>query len=459
MRREGTWNGGPGTPRRGPADQATVRRSNLALVLRHLREHGARSRSAVAAETGLNKTTVTSLASELLARGLIKETGPQHAGAVGRPGLALTLDGSGVGALGLEVNVDYIAAFATDLAGRVLLDWRISFNAMNSTPERSLDELAKAIRQAVDELALLGVTVVGITVAVPGLIDTTTGTVDVAPNLGWYGVPVANMLERAAVSRDVPVTIDNDANLAALAEFTSGFAAGTPDLVYLTGEVGIGGGIIAGGRLLGGADGFAGEVGHVPVDPSGDRCGCGRIGCWETKVGLAVLVRMVTPDNAYGTHDGMVRDPEERLAEIEARQAAGDPRVTEAVAEVGRWLGRGAATLVNLFNPRVIVLGGYFARLAGQLIPVAQAELERWGVAGSIARCSFVASDFGFCAASRGAAGIVVERVLSDPTTVDIRSSAMPAPQKSPQKSPEKSREESTEGSADPVFHRAKPPR
>lgn len=400
-----------------PADQASVRRANLSLVLRHLSEHGPRSRTAVAAETGLNKTTVTSLVAELQSRGLIKEGGPQHEGTVGRPGLALALHGSTVGALGLEVNVDYIASFATDLGGRILIDRRLSFDAMGSSPAHTLAELSGVIKEAVGDLDGLGVTLAGITIAVPGLIDVGRGAVVVAPNLGWYDVPVADQLRQAGLL-EVLITVDNDANLAALAEYTTGVAAGAADLVYLTGEVGIGGGVITGGRLLGGADGFAGEVGHMMVDPAGDRCGCGRIGCWETKVGLAELVRAVTPDHAYGTH---LRDPEERLAEIEQRLAEGDPRAAAAVTEVARWLGRGAAVLVNLLNPRVIVLGGYFARLADRLIPLAQAELERVGMNDPARRCHFAASDLGFGAASRGAAGVVVERVLSDPTTIAIR--------------------------------------
>lgn len=400
-----------------PADQATVRRSNLALVLRHVSTYGPCSRSAVAVATGLNKTTVTSLVSELQARGLVKETGPQHAGSVGRPSVALVLDGSRIGALGVEVNVDYIAAIATDLAGRVLIDRRIGFDAMGSGPERSLDEVVHVIEKTVADLDRLGIGLAGITVAVPGLIDT-TGTVVVAPNLGWRGVAVAERLSRADIHGDIPVTVDNDANLAALAEYTLGVVAGTPDLVYLTGEVGVGGGVISGGRLLGGADGFAGEIGHVMVDSSGERCRCGRIGCWETKVGLAALVRKATPDRAYGTGPQLVRDPEERLAEIEQRWAEGDPRVDAAVAEVGRWLGIGAAMLVNLFNPRVIVLGGYFARLADRLIPQAQQELARLGMSEAVERCRFAASDLGFGAASRGAAGVVVERALSDPTSI-----------------------------------------
>ncbi|NUP80526.1 MAG: ROK family transcriptional regulator [Nonomuraea sp.] len=392
-------------------------------MLRLVSVCGPCTRSAVAAATGLNKATVTSLVNELQARGLIKEMGPQHAGSVGRPGVALALDGSRVGALGMEVNVDYIAAIATDLAGRVLIDRRIGFDGMGSGPERSLDELARMAERTVADLDRLGVTTAGITVAVPGLIDT-TGTVVVAPNLGWRGVAVAERLSHADIAGDIPVTVDNDANLAALAEYTSGVAAGTSDLVYLTGEVGVGGGVISGGRLLGGADGFAGEVGHVMVDPSGETCRCGRVGCWETKVGLAALVRMATPDRAYGTGPQLVRDPEERLAEIEHRRAEGDPRVEAAAAEVGRWLGIGAAMLVNLFNPRVIVLGGYFARLADLIIPAAQQTLARLGMSDAVERCRFAASGLGFGAASRGAAGVVVERALSNPTSISIRTSS-----------------------------------
>ncbi|GGL21289.1 hypothetical protein GCM10007964_74040 [Sphaerisporangium melleum] len=118
-----------------------------------------------------------------------------------------------------------------------------------------------------------------------------------------------------------------------------------------------------------------------------------------------------------------MRDPEERLAEIEQRRAEGDLRVGAAVTEVGRWLGRGAALLVNLFNPRVIVLGGYFARLADQIIPVAQAELDRLGMTSAAERCGFAASTLGFGAAARGAVNVVIERVLSDPTTIAFRPS------------------------------------
>ncbi|MEV6924824.1 ROK family protein [Dactylosporangium sp. NPDC051485] len=202
------------------------------------------------------------------------------------------------------------------------------------------------------------------------------------------------------------------------AEYTAGVAAGTDDLVYLTGEVGVGGGVIVNGRLLRGADGFSGEVGHIPVEPGGDPCACGRTGCWETKVGLAALVRRVTPDAAYHAPGGPIPDPQDRIAEISRRLAEGDPIAAEAMAEVGWWLGYGGAILANLFNPRVIVLGGYFADLADHLIPAAQANMARLAVASTAAPCLFVASHLGFTATVRGGARVMLSRMIDDPTAV-----------------------------------------
>ena len=404
-----------GRPTATPSDQMTVRRANLALVLRYIHESGPCPRSVIAAGTGLNKATLTSLVGELQDRGLVAEMGPEHQGSRGRPSRPLIVDGSRIGALGFEINVDYIATHVIDLAGRGLLDHRIGFDTPGVGPDRSVAQLISMIQTAIGELRRRGIVAAGICIAVPGLIDSASGTVVRAPNLGWRQVALKDMLSKADLPPNVPIIIDNDANLSAMAEYTSGVAAGTSDLVYLTGEVGVGGGIVANGMPLGGADGFAGEVGHINVDPYGERCGCGRIGCWETKVGLATLVRRATPDHDYVIPGLAGRDPEERLTEIELRRAEGDPRIDDAIEEVSKWLGRGASVLVNLFNPRVIVLGGYFARLSKLMIPIAQAELERLSMPDVVQRCHFVASNFGFGAAVRGAAEVVAYQVICDP--------------------------------------------
>jgi predicted NBD/HSP70 family sugar kinase len=405
-----------------PTDQASVRRSNLALVLGRLRAAGPASRTELATATGLNKATISSLIAELGARGLVRETGERQAGPVGRPARILELDGGAVGALGLEINVDYVAAYGTDLAGRVLADRRQSADVMGASPPEAVDRVVEVAAAALADLAAAGAAVAGIGVAVPGLVD--AGTVLFAPNLGWRDVPVADRLA-AALGTDVPMLVDNDANLSALAELRQGgHAEGERDLVYLTGEVGVGAGLVVDGRLLRGADGFGGEVGHLLLDPtSGEPCGCGRTGCWETKVGLAPLVRQAMPDTGYGA-GGPVRDPEDRVTELLRRAAAGDPRTLNALTEVGRWLGIGASVLVNIVNPRVIVLGGYFARVAPYLLDTAERELARHSIAAAAdpiaadARVRMVPSRLGFTAAARGGAAVAVDAVLADPTRV-----------------------------------------
>ena len=423
----GSWNGGQkGSSRSAgiPADQATVRRSNLSLVLRHVSERGSRSRSTVAAETGLNKTTVTSLVGELVARGLIKEIGPQHAGAVGRPGLALALDGSGVGALGTEVNVDYVAAFATDVAGRVLIDRRVGFDATGGGPERSLDELARTIKEAMAELDLLGVTLAGITVAVPGLIDSATGIVEVAPDLGWYGVPVAKVLVaggcRTETCRSPWTTTPTSPHWRSSPPESR---RAPPTSSYRRGEVGVGGGVIAGGRLLGGADGFAGEVGHVMVDPSGERCGCGRIGCSETKARPGGA----GPDGHPGTRLRCRRRSGARPGGAAGRDRAATGR-GRPPGRRGRHRGRSLARARRGHAGQPVQPAGdrhrrllRQARRADDPRRADRAETTGYRPGSASASAPPIASDLGFGAASRGAAGIVVERVLSDPTSIDIR--------------------------------------
>jgi predicted NBD/HSP70 family sugar kinase len=401
-----------------PADQATVRRNNLSLVLRHLRDQGPRSRADIAAETQLNKATVSSLVAELEQRGLVRETGVKHAGSVGRPARILRLDGARVGALGLAINVDYVAVYGTDLSGRVLVERRHAVDALGVPPAQTIATVAGHTRAALADLDRAGVTPAGIGVAIPGLVDVGQGGVVVAPNLGWRDVPIAERLSTAIVAPHVPVQVDNDANLSALAEFWVGGQAGTPNLVYLTGEVGVGSGVIVEGRLLRGAAGFSGEIGHLPVDPGGTRCGCGRTGCWETKVGLAALVGAAAPGDTRSPDGRSLRDLEDRLAEVVRLADGGDQGARDALAGIGRWLGYGAGLLVNLLNPQVIVAGGCFTLLAGHLLPAARLEMDRLAVAGAATGCRIVPSELGFTAAVRGAAGLVVESVLDDPTAV-----------------------------------------
>ncbi|HWO65698.1 MAG TPA: ROK family transcriptional regulator [Umezawaea sp.] len=401
-----------------------MRRSNLALVLRHLGARGSRSRAGIAADTGLNKATVSSLVAELVDRGLVREGELDRAGAVGRPGKSVALDGRCVGGIGVEINVDYLTAMVLDLTNTVLFEQRVALDVQALPPEDVLDAVAELTSRAIRECGRRDVLPVGVTVALPALVDVAAGVVAFAPNLHWRDVPVVRgMTERLAgllAAHPMPIRVANDANLAALGEHAMGGVAGTADLVYLTGEIGVGAGVISGGRLLGGAEGFSGEVGHIQLDPAGHECGCGRRGCWETLVGMAGMLRLAADA------DDPVSDPaldlEQRLDLIRRRAETGDRRTLDALAEVGTGLGVGAAILVNFVNPRVVVLGGYFAGLGPYLLGPMMAELRARVIAPDVGGCRVELSTLGFAAASRGGANVALEAVFDDPAIVPVRS-------------------------------------
>ena len=401
--------------RRAPADQATVRRSNLGLVLRHLRDAGPRSRARIAQDTGLNKATVSSLVAELADRRLITAGDVDRAGSVGRPGLIVHLDGRRVCGIGVELNVDYLAILVLDLRGDVVFEHRVALDVDELGPERTLDEVAGLVRQGLDAAEGHGATPVGLTVAIPGLVRSGDGVATYAPNIGWHDVPVLEGL-RARVDLDCPIRVENDANLSAIAEWAMGPEARTPDLIYLTGEVGVGGGLIVDGRLLRGAGGLSGEVGHTSLGDPDRVCGCGRRGCWETVVGLTALLNAAAdPDDPVHDHG---RDLETRLAELAARADAGDRRTLDALHQVGTALGNGAAVLINVFNPQVVLLGGYFGVLGRFFTEPMAAELRERVFGPDLAGARIVLSTLGFTAAVRGGAHVALEAVFDDPTLV-----------------------------------------
>src|SRR5919106_7085100 len=280
----------------GLANQRAVRRHNLGVVLRHVAERGPRSRATIATETGLNKTTVSSLVTELIGLDLIVERGLEQRGTVGRPGQVVELSGEGVVALGLAINVDYLAVRALDLTGAERhrsLDVRDNRRVEERTV---LDRLGALASAALDAVQTEGLRPVGATVALPGLVDAARGSLLVAPNLGWNDVAVVDELHERLSGPPFPLAADNEANLAALAELWEGTARGLSDVLYVSGEIGVGAGIIVRGELFRGSQGFGGEFGHMTLDPNGKPCACGSRGCLETLAGLEALLEMAGLD-------------------------------------------------------------------------------------------------------------------------------------------------------------------
>jgi predicted NBD/HSP70 family sugar kinase len=371
------------TPARGAAGQHTVRRHNLALVLREVAGPEPVSRAAVAARTGLTRGTVSSLVEELISAGLVTELAAAR-GAPGRPASPLRLDPSGPAGLGVEIGVDTVAACVVDLTGAVRARRVVPSGHRDDVPAAGLGTAAKLAAEVVAET---GLTVAGAAVALPGVVGA-DGVLERAPNLPrWVDVAVGD--ELGARLGGLTVRAGNEADLAALAEL---WAGGPPDAVHVSGGVGVGAGILLGGVLFRGASGRAGEIGHVVVDPDGPACHCGGRGCLETAAGLEALLRT------------------SGAADLDALVAARPPA---ALAAAGRALGVALAGAINLLDVPAVVLGGIYPRCGPALLDAVRAELTVRVVSRPAVAVRYAA--LGADAALRGAAAAVVHDVLADP--------------------------------------------
>jgi predicted NBD/HSP70 family sugar kinase len=396
-----------------PLDPSDIRRHNLSLVLREVAEGGPRSRATLALETGLNKSTVSSLVAELGELRLLRESGQERPGAVGRPAQNVELDPDGPFVLGLEINVDYLAVWAADLGGAVR---HRAFVASDNRdlPERVIARLEQLAREALDQPFAAGRSPVAAALAVPGIVDD-AGALAVAPNLHWEDVPITQMLSESLG----PVSVENEANLGALAELTEGAARGLSDFVYISGEIGIGAGIVIGGDLFRGACGFGGEIGHLTIDAYGPPCACGSRGCLERLAGQDALLRLAGWDPRIQRPGARPEWPGAMLAES-ARE--GHAKTLEALSQVGHTLGIAAAAAVNLLNPQALLLGGYFAPLTEWLREPIEAELHNRLLAGDGSGCQVLAARLGGEAAVRGAVAQSRRRALEDPAALEPES-------------------------------------
>ena len=395
------------------SDQTTVRRANLGVVLQQIAGGEPRSRARVAAETGLTRGTVSSLVGELIELDLLRETGEdERSGRAGRPGQTLEL-GDRIVAIGLEVNVDYLAVCVEDLTGAIRYERRVHTDNRRSLPGPMLNRLARMAEKALAAIEAENLVPVGGAVALPGLVEAETGTLLRAPNLGWSEIAVAQ--ELAARLPDLPVRVDNEANLAALAEHWQGAARDLENFVYVFGEVGVGGGIFIDGELFRGAHGYGGEFGHITVDPEGPLCKCGSTGCLETYVGQEALARRAGIAVGDGDRTRNV------VSELVLRAESGDPTVIGSLAEAGRYLGIGLASAVNLFDVGVVVLGGCFGPLAPWLANDVCTVLGERVLSSAWSGCEVRASEFGEGAPVRGAAALTLISVLAEPWLVAER--------------------------------------
>ncbi|MGN7799334.1 ROK family transcriptional regulator [Leifsonia sp. 22587] len=381
----------------------TVRRHNLATVLGLVHREGPLSRSRLTQATGLNRSTVGALVAELADLGLVQEREPQVSNRVGRPSPVIAADGRVI-ALAVNPEIDAVTVGVVGLDATVHRRVRYPTGRIPSAAEAV--SIAAAVIEGLRPDLGAASRVVGIGVAVPGLVREEDGVVRLAPHLRWSEEPFAAALADAT---GYPVLAANDASLGADAERLFGAGRGASDLVYLNGGAsGIGAGVIVGGRPLTGISGYAGELGHTLVNSSGVRCHCGAIGCLETEVSQGALLRVLGMDAA---------DADELERSLLAAVTRGDPDV---VAEVDRQIGFLATALrnaTNVFDPQLIVLGGFLGALHAIDPARLPSLVAAQALSASAERLSIVRAALGSDILMIGAAELAFRPLLASPAS------------------------------------------
>mgnify|MGYP000929551763 CR=1 FL=1 len=398
--------------------QHSLREQNIALVARAVVDAPtAPSRSDVATATGLTRATVSSLVDRLIEARIVAELPPVASRRAGRPAVPLVPARGTLVGIGLEINVGHLAGVVLDLAGGTLASETLLGDFHASDPAVTLGLLGDLTGRLLaaaraDHPSLV---VAGVQVALPGLVEPGTTTLRVAPNLGWAELAVDTSAV-AAHTGDAPITLANEANLAALAQVPwQGRHDDVPDsFLYVSADVGIGAAIVLDRELFVGGRGWSGELGHVVVDPAGPLCPCGATGCLEQYAGTDAVLQAAGLPRDAGVQALLAAGPGSAADDVADRPASA--AADAALDRAGHALGATLADFVNLIDVPAVVLGGAYSALADQLAPIVHAELATRVLSAPWSTFSVVRAPVAGAAATVGGARQVLRRVVDDPT-------------------------------------------
>lgn len=380
-----------------------IRRHNLGLLLEQVHRHGALTRAQLTQQLDLSRSTIGALVADLADLGLIRENVPTGGARAGRPSHVVEPRPDGPYAIAVDVDITHVTTAAVGIGGHVLARHVVETDPTPAPPK-------VVVRSVLDALPVLqdlvgGGRPVALGVSLPGAVNRHDGSIEYAPNLQWRREPFGALLAEAAPD-GLSVSIGNDANLAVLAEHIRGSARGCDEVIYLIGRMGVGSGIITNGVPLRGMDGRAGEVGHNVVDASGPACHCGKRGCVETYIGeKALLLLAGRSDPPTG----------EAVRAVFADAAHGDEQAAQAVRQVADALGRTVASLVNIFDPQRVVLGGTLATVLELARPEVERSLATYSVQASGTPVELRPAALGDDGALLGAAESAFGPLLADP--------------------------------------------
>ena len=388
-----------------------MRAQHRGLLLRLIWRERSISRAELARRTGLSRSAISAIVSDLLSTGLVHESGAGDSSGGRRP-ILLGFDDNALGIVGVDLGAAHVSVAVTDLRAEVKA-WRSEACAVRDDPERALALTSQLIDTALGEAGIPRERLIGIGVSVPSPVEPDEPT-HLSPVVlpKWKGISPVEHLESVY---GVPVGMDNDANLGALAEQWWGAGQDGRDLAYVKVATGVGAGLIIHGDIYHGTAGIAGEIGHIPVDASAGQCICGLEGCLNLLIGTPALVKRVQA--LRPEHPSSVL-PRRGLtvSRIVEEALEGDRLARIVVEEVGHHLGIGVAALLNLVNPATVVFGGSLTRAGELLLAPLRMTLGKQSPSASVKRSQLVISALGIEGTARGAATLVLRAALDDPT-------------------------------------------
>jgi predicted NBD/HSP70 family sugar kinase len=354
------------------------------------------TRSALARATGLSRTTISTLLNELVDQGLVIEANGDGARrGAGRPATVVRLDHSAGAAVSIDVGARHVAVAVGDLAHRVMAEHWTAL-PIGHRAEDGMERAAALVGEMLEKAGVDAKSVIGVAMGLPAPISQPAGLVASSNILpGWAGVHVADeMSDRLGM----PVFIENDSNLGALAESAWGAGAGFDQLAYIKAATGIGAGLVQGGKLFRGTSGTAGEIGHTTVAEDGPICRCGNRGCLELYAGgvaLLAALRQSHPDV-------------ETLEQVVELAHDNHPACIRVLADAGAHIGVAIANLINLFNPRRIIVGGELAGAGETLLQPMRVAAERSAVQTAVEAVEIVPGVLGHRAEVLGGLALVL---------------------------------------------------
>ena len=387
---------------------SAVRAQHSRLLLNILWTEREVSRAELARRTSLSRSTVSAIVNDLLSTGLIKEerTGISSGG---RRPIMLGFQDQSSFIVGIELGATHVSCVLTDLRCNVRASWSAPA-PVRDDPEVALKKMTMAVHSVLEAGGVQRSQLLGLGVAVPSPVDRERpGELLPVVLPKWTGYNIATHLQK---SFERPVFVDNDANLGALAELWWGAGTGVRDLAFIKVATGIGAGLIIDGRIFRGSGGIAGEIGHTSIDPNGPLCICGLHGCLTTFIGTpALLARAQDQLRASGSDS----PPPANIDELVNAALDGDPMSVELIHYASERLGVGVANMLNLLNPKMVILGGGIARAGDLVLDTVQKTIRGLSLPASISNAQIRTTGLNEWGIAVGAATLVLQAALETP--------------------------------------------